>query len=264
MPLREGTQSPHLPNVADVLAAPTPAKPLSGWATTRWGLFALLAWLAAEGGVLVTFLVRRLTLNPGVPLDADAIGHDAFLISLAAITAAAAQTAVVVVAIRHSSWPVANYLCLGRRPRVKELVFWLICLAVILAASDLLSRIIGHELVPPFMVKVYRSADDASTIALLLLAALVTAPIGEEILFRGFVFRGWAASPLGVSGTVLLTSALWAMIHLQYDWFGIFQVFCLGLLFGVVRWRSGSTLLTILMHSACNLVAVIETAMLVR
>ena len=121
--------------------------------------------------MLVTFLVRRLTINPGVPLDADAIGHDAFLISLAAITAAAAQTAVVIVAIRRSSWPVANYLCLVRRPRVKEIVFWLICLAVILAASDLLSRIIGHELVPPFMVKVYRSADDASTPAVIRPAA---------------------------------------------------------------------------------------------
>jgi len=38
---------------------------------------------------------------------------------------------------------------------------------------------------------------------------------------------------------MLLAAGLWAAIHLQYDWFGIAQVFCLGLLFGWVRWRSG-------------------------
>ena len=47
------------------------------------------------------------------------------------------------------------------------------------------------------------------------------------------------ASGLGVPGTILLAAGLWAAIHLQYDWFGIAQVFCLGLLFGWVRWRSG-------------------------
>jgi uncharacterized protein len=114
------------------------------------------------------------------------------------------------------------------------------------------------------MVKVYESAREEGAIALLLIAAVIAAPVGEEIMFRGFLFRGWSASRLGGTGTILLTSAIWASIHVQYDWFGIMQVFCLGLLFGWVRWRSGSTLLTMLMHATVNLSAAIETAVLIE
>ena len=138
------------------------------------------------------------------------------------------------------------------------------CVAVVLVASDLLSWLTGHELLPPFMVKIYQDARDSGTLALLLFAAVVAAPVGEEIVFRGFLFRGWSASRLGVTGTIVLTSAIWAAIHVQYDWFGIMQVFCLGLLFGWVRWRSGSTVLTILMHAVTNLAATIETAVIIE
>jgi membrane protease YdiL (CAAX protease family) len=238
--------------------------PLSGWATSGWGLLALSAWLATEAAVLLTYLVGFVVLNPGAPIDVDKISHDGFLLSLATIIALAVQTAVVARALSRRHRPVASYLCLDRRPRTREVLLSLLGLALILAASDLLSRAIGLPLIPRFMVKIYQGARDPSTIVLLLIAALVIAPIGEEILFRGFLFRGWAASKLGVVGTILLTSALWASIHLQYDWLGIAQVFCLGLLFGVARWRSGSTALTMLMHSACNLIATIETAVIIR
>ena len=93
--------------------------------------------------------------------------------------------------------------------------------------------------------------------------AVVAAPIGEEFMFRGFLFRGWAGSPLGVTGTIVVTSAIWAAIHVQYDWFGIGQVFCLGLLFGWVRARSGSLLLTMMMHALCNIAATVETAVII-
>jgi membrane protease YdiL (CAAX protease family) len=114
------------------------------------------------------------------------------------------------------------------------------------------------------MVRVYQNARDAGSIVLLLVAVAIAAPIGEEILFRGFLFSGWAASPLGGAGTIVLTSAIWAAIHLQYDWFGMMQIFGLGLLFGWIRWRSGSTALAMLMHSATNVAATVETAVIVE
>jgi len=49
-------------------------------------------------------------------------------------------------------------------------------------------------------------------------------------------------------------------MHIQYDWFGLAQVFLIGMLLGWVRWRSGSTTLTILMHGLNNLWAMLETA----
>jgi uncharacterized protein len=258
-------QSPDLPQPAT--AAPVgapPLRPLSGWATTGWALLALLAWLAAEAAVLVAFLLRWFALNPGLRLDLDKVVHDGHLLALAAIAATAVQCGVVILAIRRTGWPVAAYLGLDRRPRAREVVFCLACVAAALVASDLLSWLIGRELVPPFMVKVYEGARDTGTIALVLVAVAIAAPVGEEIMFRGFLFRGWAASRLGSAGAIVLTSGIWAAIHTQYDWFGMVQIFCLGLLFGWVRWRSGSTALTMLMHAVTNVAATIETAVIVE
>jgi uncharacterized protein len=257
--------SPHLPEPAGQVAPPAPARPLSAWSTAGWALLAFCAWLAAEALVLILFLVRWFARNPGVPINVDQVSHNGYVVSIAAIASMAVQCGVVMLAIRRTRQPVAEYLGLVRRPHVREVVFCLASIAVLLVASDLLSWTIGHDLVPPFMVKIYQAARDGGPAGflLLLIAVVVAAPIGEEIMFRGFLFRGWATSPLGVTVTIVMTAAIWAGIHVQYDWFGIAQVFCLGLLFGWVRARSGSTLLTIMMHAVCNLAATIETAVIV-
>lgn len=257
--------SPHLPKPPAPAAPAGPLKSLTGWATAGWGVLAFFAWLAAEALVLILFLVRWYARNPGVPIDVDRVAHDAYVVSIAAIASMAVQCAIVIWAIRRWRQPVAEYLGLARRPHLREIVFCLASIAALLVASDLLSLLIGHELVPPFMAKIYEAARDAGALAvlLLLIAVAVAAPIGEEIMFRGFLFRGWAASPLGANGTIVLTSAIWAAIHVQYDWLGIAQVFCLGLLFGWVRARSGSLALTMMMHSVCNIAATVETAVII-
>ena len=258
-------RSPHLPEPAGRAAPPAGLRSLSAWSTVGWAVLAFCAWLAAEALVLVVFLARWFARNPGVPIDVDKVAHDGYVVSIAAIASMAVQCAVVVLAIRRARQPVAEYLGLVRRPHPREIVFCLATVVALLVASDLLSWSIGHDLVPPFMVKVYDAARDAGVPALLLLlvAVALAAPIGEEIMFRGFLFRGWAASPLGVTGTIVVTSAIWAAIHVQYDWYGVVQVFILGLVFGWVRARSGSILLTMMMHAVCNVAATVETAVIV-
>ena len=257
--------SPHLPEAPAKAVPPAPARPLSGWSTLGWAVLAFCAWLAAEALVLILFLMRWFAQNPGVPLDVDKVAHDGYVVSIAAIASMAVQCGVVALAVRRARQPIAEYLGLVRRPHSREIVFCLGSVAILLIASDLLSVLIGHDLVPPFMVKIYETARNAGApaILLLLIAAVIAAPIGEEIMFRGFLFRGWAGTSLGDTGTIVLTSAIWAGIHVQYDWYGIVQVFCLGLLFGWVRARSGSTLLTMMMHSACNVAATVETAVVI-
>jgi membrane protease YdiL (CAAX protease family) len=58
---------------------------------------------------------------------------------------------------------------------------------------------------------------------------------------------------------ILLTALLWALVHVQYDWFVIAQVFCFGVLLGWLRWASGSTVLTMLMHGLINFEGMLET-----
>jgi uncharacterized protein len=80
----------------------------------------------------------------------------------------------------------------------------------------------------------------------------VTAPICEEIIFRGFLMRGWSESRIGAPGAIILSSLLFTAIHVQYNLPTLVTVFGLSLVFGVMRWRSGSTTLTILLHMVWN------------
>jgi hypothetical protein len=57
---------------------------------------------------------------------------------------------------------------------------------------------------------------------------------------------------------------LWAALHVQYDWTGILQIFIIGLFLGWMRWRSGSTLLTLLLHALFNLEGTLETVLQIR
>ncbi len=52
----------------------------------------------------------------------------------------------------------------------------------------------------------------------------------------------------------MLSSVLWAFVHMQYDWFEQFWIFVAGLALGYIRWRSNSTWLTVMLHSANNMV----------
>ena len=81
----------------------------------------------------------------------------------------------------------------------------------------------------------------------------IAAPILEEFVFRGVMFRGWSQSFLGPIGAIVLTSALWAMLHTQYGWYERSWIFVDGLVLGYFRLRSNSTWLTVVAHSAMNM-----------
>jgi membrane protease YdiL (CAAX protease family) len=99
---------------------------------------------------------------------------------------------------------------------------------------------------------------------LFFIAVVIIGPVTEEIVFRGFLFRGLSASFLGVAGTLIATSIAWALMHVQYDALIIAQIFLIGLLLGWLRWASGSTLLTTWLHVLTNFVALIEAAIKVE
>jgi membrane protease YdiL (CAAX protease family) len=167
------------------------------------------------------------------------------------------EIAVLVFAARLRRWPPAIYLGLVM-PRRAEVIVAVACVIVLGVAFDAILYVTGRELVPPFQVEIWRTAVDAGWLIWLLAAIVVAAPIGEEIVFRGFLFRGlakpgWEVHAIGV------ISLAWALLHIQYDWLGMAQVFLIGLMLGWFRWASGSTFLTIGMHILINLESMIET-----
>jgi len=75
------------------------------------------------------------------------------------------------------------------------------------------------------------------------------------------LFRGWARSDRTMWPAIVVISLLWAALHVQYDWTGILQIFVIGLFLGWTRWRSGSLLLTFLLHALFNLEGTLETVL---
>src|SRR5262245_1178587 len=144
-------------------------------------------------------------------------------------------------------------------PRRGELVVAILILAALIIVGDTVSWLAGRHIVDRFQSDIYQAAKNANLLPLLLIAIIVLIPIGEETLFRGFLFSGWLRSPRVAWPVILLTAAIFAIIHVQYDWFLIVQVFIFGVFFGWARWASGSTILTMLLHALVNLEGTIET-----
>jgi hypothetical protein len=146
-------------------------------------------------------------------------------------------------------------------PKRGELLFGLAATVAMIVAGNVLSWLLGRNLVTPFQTDIYITASTAGWLLWLLIAVVILTPIGEEVLFRGFLFRGWLRAPRDAWPVIVATSLLWAIIHLQYDWYVIAQIFVFGLLLGWLRWASGSTILTILLHALINAEGMLETVL---
>ena len=232
---------------------PAEPRPVAGlWATLGWFILALVS--SQIVGTVVLILLRPDALTGGI----DTLVKDGVVVALSNIPANAVQVVILALASRRRDWSFTEYLGLvWPAPRDAVVALWI--LVIFLLGYDALTYALGRDIVTPFQVETYRSAREAGMLPLFSFALVIAAPVAEEIMFRGFLFRGWVTSERMAILGILLISALFAAIHIQYDWFGILQVFFIGLLFGLMRWRSGSTTLTILMHVLANLWATVET-----
>jgi len=178
-----------------------------------------------------------------------------------AILACPLVLAVLWVTIRIARRRFAEYLAL-KLPSRAELLRGLAISLAFLLAWDLLTYLTGQA-VPAFVIDSYRTARDAGLLWLLLVGYCIAAPITEEFAVRGFLFRGWSQSFLGPLAAIVASSAVWAIIHLQYNWYFVGEVFCVGLIFGYLRYRSHSTWLAVAAHAFFNLAVMAQTALYV-
>jgi uncharacterized protein len=224
---------------------PRPVSPQSPW---TWGFMdTALISLIAYG---VYALVSGLTLTMlAVPDGAKTLSPAQFQGHGVAYIVACPLTIVVLwIAIRNARRDFAEYLALNW-PSSGALRRALAIMAIVMLAESLATYVVGAEEISP---DPYISATQPGRFLIFLIGGCIAAPIMEEFVLRGFMFRGWSQSFLGPVGSIVLTSVLWGMIHTQYDWFGCFCIFTSGLALGYFRWRSNSTWLTVMVHSAVN------------
>jgi uncharacterized protein len=165
--------------------------------------------------------------------------------------------------VRLIGAPVGDYLGFIR-PQRRDVVVGIAVLVALIALSDVLLYLSGRDLVTPFQLQAYTTATAEGWLLPMAFAAIIVAPAGEEIMFRGFLFRGFVRSERAAWPAIIVISLLWAALHIQYDWAGMLQIFVIGLFLGWIRWRSGSTLLTFVLHALFNLEGTIETLLAVK
>lgn len=229
------------------------------WGTTLWLVAIIAAFMIVEIAAMVAEMV-------GLGIDYSEMrkalyAHGALLLSTAIGAAAVSAFAVLALAVGLSRMGMRDYLGLVL-PRWRDAMIGLAGLVLLFIVFSLVKYLAGISLSPKFVVDLYHDAYALGYLPAMVMALVVLAPVTEELLVRGFLLRGWAASRLGPTGAILLTSAIWTAAHTQYDALILIWIFSIGLLFGWIRQRSGSTLVTIVLHAIQNTAALIQAAIL--
>ncbi|WP_406698024.1 type II CAAX endopeptidase family protein [Singulisphaera sp. Ch08] len=235
-----------------LLGPVVPPKPWGPWASLGWTMLCLAVTFGVQIGALIAFAVAN-----GSKENLIGVSSSALFLSVATLISTLTIFGLVALLIRIRRWTVHQYLALTM-PTARQAALALGGLTVLIATTDLITYLVGRPLVPQVMVDAYRSG----WVPLLLITILIVAPVGEEVLFRGFLYRGIASSRWGPGVAIVASSVGWASLHIQYDLYSIGAILVMGLYLGEVRRRTRSLPLTMILHGFANTVATIEVAIM--
>lgn len=238
---------------------PAPPSPWRPWATVGLLLLIIAAILGVQMVVAVAWMVTEIVRDPSTRVEelATDLQEDGDLLAVLTIAGAVAALGLVALLVRSRGATMREYLALGP-VRPKSAFLWILGTLAFLASYDLVSTALDRPVVPDFMVRAYESAG---FLPLLWIAVALVAPVWEELVFRGFGFRGLRPSRYGLAAAIGVPTLFWAALHLQYDAFDMAYVFCLGVLFGFARERTGTVTLPIVLHVLTNALATLQVAL---
>jgi hypothetical protein len=239
---------------------PVASSPLRTWDFFETTLVALIAYgvLTETGWYAAVFAFKAYgSIEAYSPAELRAIWLKlhGYWRGFGFIGAAPPTIAVLWVAIRMADRGFVEYLALNwPTPREAARAFGVV--AIVMLGEILLGYLVGAKsgvTLSDFAV------GGPGGLMIMLIGSCIAAPVAEEFLVRGFMFRGWSQSFLGPTGAVVLTSAAWAMNHTQYDRFLQLEIFGEGVVLAYFRWRTNSTWLTVMIHSAINTFVFLST-----
>ena len=231
-------------------------------------LFSRLGALLLVIGMVVTFFISQLI---GVyiagklvlPATKNATMGDIFffgsndgtVVSLSIIIGCILLVAISVLLIRVRGGNVKQYLALKPFSWTGGIGMLGLLLIFMIGSQALTYLLDKSPLV--FVDPLYQSV---SSVWLLIFAMVIVAPIYEELIFRGLLWSAIAEQFTGATykeqrGAVvasLVTSVIFAVIHLQYGIYEIGTIVVLALIFCYARIKSGSLVLPMLLHVVNN------------
>ena len=123
-------------------------------------------------------------------------------------------------------------------------------LAVLMVVYSLVATTALSHYFPKFDASI-KLPDGKGWVLVFLLLASVLAPIGEEFLFRGWLYTSLRAS-FGVVAGVLVVSVLFALAHWESTHLYALAVFPVGLGLALIRERTDSIKASIVVHGLYN------------
>jgi membrane protease YdiL (CAAX protease family) len=236
-------QSPIFP--ARTSAAST--LPWRFWSTLGWAVVASV--IMARGWSFVTTASAWLQLNPAI------VGY------LGPIIPYAGVTAFLVLVARWRGPSAGAYLGLVW-PRWYHIIISVALFVAFRLGLEALSSSPSGARASAESINAYRAIMGTPVaLAFYWITAVVKAPVTEEIIVRGFLQRGWSESSIGTGSAIFLSTLVFALAHTQYDMPNIALVFLIGLVLSLIRWWTGSVLLTILLHASWNFTNTVQTAL---
>ncbi len=225
----------------------------SGQTDARWGFWMSCVWFAVyivlTQMVLTVAVLQGFAFQDHVPLGRSALKHyskDIATLLQASLYVNIISLPLIAMMVRSkkgSRW--IDYMA-WRSVSVLRTIGWMMLCMLAVYAAGVLHQVMGWP-ESGFM----DNAGLASSPLILVLAVVVAAPICEELVFRGFMYSGFERS-LGAWPALLLTSALFAVVHVQYNAYELVHIVILGLILGLARMRTRSIWVPMAMHALNN------------
>ncbi|MGZ3666463.1 MAG: CPBP family intramembrane glutamic endopeptidase [Ktedonobacterales bacterium] len=218
----------------------------------------IVPWLAFIAATSLLSTGSSTALKP-VPRPLDLVaGVIAFLFTCVA------EGVFLLAPLYHAVWRRApgttardGFRALGFR----KTAFWpatgLVAGAIVVSfAFEILYGFITQQLNLPLQTNADRLTQQAHyapfTIFFTLLAAIVVAPICEEVFFRGYLFGGLLRG-MNVWLATIVSALLFTLVH--GDIGSAVPLLIIGLILPILRWRTGSLWPGVALHTVNNLIA---------
>ena len=216
-------------------------------------LLALLLFLLfqAMGGVFV--LLMQMLTGEGSLLEniSDRI-FDARLMGMSTVFFNFAIAIACLILFRRSLYSQSNYAPCSVSWK-KSMVAMLGCILGTIAL-DLLSELISlPNIVEGQMIDMCREPWG-------MLAIAIGAPIGEEIMFRWGIMGHLLKRNVSVPASILVSAVLFGLMHMNPA--QVFFAAAMGIMLGILYWRSGNILWPIILHVLNNSVACLQVWLL--
>ena len=228
------------------------------WRTAGLGALILAVFVLIQ--VLVVFVFGDAILGEQPGITGEELATNGFVLAVATCATGVLCTLLILLVVQfRQGIGIRDYLGLRLLPW-RSVLAWLGIGIVVVIAIDVTMLFAEQEIVPEVWINMYRTAGN---LPLFWFALVIAAPLFEEFLFRGFLFSGWLDTRLRATGTILLTSAIWTLIHIQYDIVQLLVIFAYGIVLGLARYRTASLITPLVMHGAINLLALLQVTLLV-